>query len=137
MLPPQAVLVGQNIRQDVQWLGFEQGRDYSGMMDLQGLYRVWNPQFKSYSMWGQDQLAKVLLQWPKEEGHNAATDALKSLRLFHCYFDLQSRPGAWDAACDALVKAPIEPSFARQNPVYDGVCMGNRKTCKCGAPFFS
>ena len=28
-----------------------------------------------------------------------------------------------------------EPSFAKKFPIYDGVCMGNRKSCTCGAPF--
>ena len=31
----------------------------------------------------------------------------------------------------------LTPSFAVQNPTFDGVCQGNRKTCKCGQPFFS
>ena len=34
-------------------------------------------------------------------------------------------------------RLPLQPSFAKLHPEYDGVCMGNRKTCKCGAPFFS
>jgi len=34
-----------------------------------------------------------------------------------------------------LLAMPPEPSFAKQNPSYEGVCMGNRKTCTCGAPF--
>ena len=29
------------------------------------------------------------------------------------------------------------PSFAKRNPSFEGVCMGNRKTCTCGAAFFS
>ena len=36
---------------------------------------------------------------------------------------------------EALLAAEPEPSFAKRNPVFDGVCMGNRKACKCGAPF--
>jgi RNA exonuclease 4 len=30
-------------------------------MDLTGLFRVWNPTYKSFSVFGQDHLAKVLL----------------------------------------------------------------------------
>lgn len=66
-----------------------------------------------------------------------AVDAQKSMRLFHTYFDLHSRPGSWEQACQALLTAPVEMSFARRNPQFEGVCMGNRKTCTCGAPFFS
>eukprot|EP00967_Tisochrysis_lutea_P134611 scaffold237920_cov21-Tisochrysis_lutea.AAC.2 len=54
--------------------------------DLAGLYRVWNPQFKSWSVFGQDQVAKVLLQWGSDPaGHNALMDAIKSIRLFNHY----------------------------------------------------
>ena len=42
LLPRDAVLVGQNIGADVAWLGLAEGRDFEGMMDLQGLFRVWN-----------------------------------------------------------------------------------------------
>ncbi|GIL53438.1 hypothetical protein Vafri_9016 [Volvox africanus] len=42
ILPRDAVLIGQNIRQDVMWLGLKEGVDFEGMQDLQGLYRIWN-----------------------------------------------------------------------------------------------
>ena len=34
-----------------------------------------------------------------------------------------------------LLQTPPEPSFAKKNPSFEGCCMGNRKTCTCGAPF--
>ncbi len=37
---------------------------------------------------------------------------------------------------EALLAAKVEPSFAKRNPEFEGVCMGNRKNCVCGAPFF-
>ena len=43
---------------------------------------------------------------------------------------------ALDAAKQKLLESPPEPSFAKKNPSWEGVCMGNRKTCTCGAPFF-
>jgi hypothetical protein len=60
-LPRDAVLVGQNIRADVQWLGLKEGTDFAGMLDLAGLWRCWNAQYKSWSVFGQDHLARVLL----------------------------------------------------------------------------
>jgi RNA exonuclease 4 len=39
-------------------------------------------------------------------------------------------------AQELLLNTQPEPSFARKNPSFDGVCMGNRKTCTCGGPFF-
>jgi RNA exonuclease 4 len=32
---------------------------------------------------------------------------------------------------------PPKPAFAKLHPEFEGCCMGNRATCKCGAPFFS
>ncbi|KAL4445396.1 hypothetical protein ABPG77_011221 [Micractinium sp. CCAP 211/92] len=136
LLPPSAILVGQNIAKDVQWLGLKEGEHFEQMMDLTGLFRVWNPQYKSYSVFGQDHLAKVLLNWDTTVGgHDAVGDALKSIRLFKLYQQLQASPAQWAAAQAALLATPPAPSFARQNPSFEGVCMGNRKTCACGAPF--
>ena len=36
-----------------------------------------------------------------------------------------------------LLAVPPEPSFAKRFPSFEGVCQGNRRTCSCGAPFFS
>lgn len=36
---------------------------------------------------------------------------------------------------ERLLATPPEPSFAKKFPSYEGCCMGNRKTCVCGAPF--
>ena len=60
-LPKNAVLVGTNIRADVQWLGLKEGVDFASMIDLSGLFRVWNEQYKSWSQFAQDHVAKRLL----------------------------------------------------------------------------
>ncbi len=62
-------------------------------------------------------------------------DAVKSMRLFNLYHQLQQSPGEWQQAQQALLATPPEPSFARLNPSFEGVCMGNRRTCTCNAPF--
>lgn len=124
--------------QDVQWLGLKEGTDFQSCMDLAGLYRIWNPKYNSYSVFSQDHLAKVLLGWDLENmQHNAAFDALKSIKLFNLHQQMQQDQAQWQQAQQALLDAPPTLSFARQNPSYEGVCMGNRKSCSCGAPFFS
>ena len=68
-------------------------------MDLTGVYRVWNPRFKSWSVFSQDHLARVLLDWgPDAAGHDAVKDALKSVRLFNLYSQLQASPQEWQSA---------------------------------------
>ena len=145
VLPPTAILVGQNIMQDVRWLGLVEGRDFASLMDLQGLFRVWNPKYRTYSVWSQDHLAATLLGWPPAgEGiaHDAATDAAKSMRLFALHGELrrnrvskEESEAAWMFAEESLLTSEPAPSFARRNPSFEGVCMGGRKTCTCGAAF--
>lgn len=112
-LPPTAILVGQNISKDVQWLGLREGQHFQEvgwaggegaagggragigrmggcggngghswvtlrhrftlrppntntpntkqMMDLTGLFRVWNPQYKSWSVFGQVRRGREVL----------------------------------------------------------------------------
>lgn len=138
-LPTHAVLVGQNIAKDVQWLNLVEGTDFAGMLDLAGLWRVWNAQYNSWSVFGQDHLVKTLLGAEVAAQHDAASDALKSVRMFNYYNWLQSPQGggapALENAKARLLQTPPEPSFARKNPSFEGCCMGNRKTCTCGAPF--
>lgn len=144
-LPRNAVLVGQNIMQDVRWLGLSEGTDFASLMDLQGLFRVWNPKYKTYSVWSQDHLAATLLGWPPaSEGiaHDAATDAAKSMRLFALHGELRRNrvskaesDAAWKVAEEKLLGSQPAPSFAKRNPSFEGVCMGGRKTCVCGAAF--
>lgn len=38
-LPPNAVLVGQNIKKDVDWLQLVEGLDFASMIDLAALFR--------------------------------------------------------------------------------------------------
>lgn len=137
-LPREAALVGQSILIDVQWLGLKEGTDFASVVDLAGLYRVWNPRYNSWSMFSQDHCVKTLLGWDVDSmPHDAAADAVKSIRLFNYWQQLQTDPGSWAAAQQALLSAPPSQSFAKRNPSYEGVCMGNRRTCTCGAPFFS
>ena len=139
-LPQGAVLVGQNILKDVEWLGLKEGVDFAGVIDLAGLLRAWNARYGGFTVFSQDHCAKVLLGWDVDAAtHDAAWDAVKSVRLFNYYHAVmaQGGPAAWEQAQAALLAAPPTESFAKRNPTYEGVCMGNRKTCTCGAPFFS
>jgi RNA exonuclease 4 len=137
-LPPTATLVGQNILMDVGWLGLREGVDYAACIDLAGLYRVWNPKYNGWTAFSQDHCAQILLGWDVDAtAHDAALDAVKSVRLFNFWAAARTDPGRWAAAQAALLAAPPRESFAKRNPTYDGVCMGNRRTCTCGAPFFT
>lgn len=135
VLPTTAVLLGQNIGQDVRWLELKEGKDFQALLDLAGIYRTWNTKYNSWSIFGQDHVAKVLLNYPVVGSHDAVGDAIKSVRLYNLSQQLQQDPAAWQQAQQKLLAIPPEPSFAKKNPSYEGVCMGNRRTCVCGGPF--
>lgn len=131
-LPASAVLVGQNILQDVQWLGLREGVDFQSCMDLAGLYRVWNTKYNSWTVFGQDHVATVLLGWNLQDmSHNAAFDALKSIKLFNLYQQMQQDPAGWQRAQQALLDAPPTLSFAKQNPSYEGEAVFDVGPCCC------
>ena len=136
-LPQGATLVGQSISTDIKWLGLKEGTDFAGLIDLAGLYRVWNTQYKSWSVFGQEHVCRILLGIDEHtEAHNALTDAVKSVKLYNLHSRLQAGGEAgWAAAQQSLLATPPHPSFARRFPTFEGVCMGNKKTCQCGAPF--
>eukprot|EP00467_Chlorarachnion_reptans_P022390 CAMPEP_0114532964 /NCGR_PEP_ID=MMETSP0109-20121206/26970_1 /TAXON_ID=29199 /ORGANISM="Chlorarachnion reptans, Strain CCCM449" /LENGTH=585 /DNA_ID=CAMNT_0001716111 /DNA_START=255 /DNA_END=2012 /DNA_ORIENTATION=- len=136
LLPSNAVLVGQNILKDVQWVGLIEGKDFQGMRDLAGLYRVYNQNYKKYTYFSLQHEARALLAVIQEEPHDAATDAIISVRLYNLYQNISKNPRLMQAVEALLLNTPVEKSFAAKYPVYDKVCMGRRKECKCGAPFF-
>ena len=47
------------------------------------------------------------------------------------------KPETVRAMGERVLAQKPKPSFAKLHPEWEGCCMGNRQTCKCGAPFFS
>ena len=68
------------------------------LMDLAGIFRTWNTKYNSWSVFGQDHVANVLLNYPAKERHDAVGDAIKSVRLFNLSQQLQKDPAAWQQA---------------------------------------
>lgn len=131
-LSPDAILVGQNILKDVQWLQLAEGIDYRQLIDLSALLRVWNSARGEYTTFSQDHCAKVWLGVAEREHHNAVEDSIISMSLFNTYRFVQ-----WDAnrlyqLQQATLAAPRISGFSVKHPVIDGCCMGNRKQCNCG-----
>jgi len=135
VIPPSAVLVGQNILKDVQWLRLEEGADFSSMLDLAGLFATRHPQFKSLTFFSLAHEAKALLALDQAEMHHPAVDAGLSIRLYDLYLHLQQHPAEMERARALLLQTPVEGAFNKKFPVYEGVCMGNRKACTCGSPW--
>lgn len=150
-LPKNAILVGMNIRKDIEWLKLEEGKDFHSCYDLAGLFRVWNKDVRkgarsgSWTYFGLDHCAATWLNVQrgvdsatgKAGGHDAVRDAYDSMWLFNVYRQVQHDPVQLQLNQYRTLTTPPKPSFAKQNPTFENCCMGNRKTCVCGAPFFS
>jgi RNA exonuclease 4 len=135
-LPQNAVLVGQNILKDVQWLQLAEGVDYSSLIDIAPLFRAWDPKRGAYTAFSQDHCAKVWLGIEQRTVHSALEDAAISMSLFNRYRSLQWDPDALYNMQMATLQSPRVPGFSATHPTVDGCCMGNKKTCTCGAPFY-
>ena len=48
LLPPNALLVGQNIKKDVDWLQLVEGLDFASMIDLAALFRLVHKEHFAY-----------------------------------------------------------------------------------------
>ncbi|KAG8470149.1 hypothetical protein KFE25_008570 [Diacronema lutheri] len=140
-LPRDAILVGQNILKDVEWLGLKEGVDFACAIDLAALFRVWTSENR-YAYFSQDHTAAVWLRgtpFARAPGafHDALADAATSMALFHCFCRARTDLAKLAQLQQATLSAPRLASFAMQNPVFEGVCQGHRRTCTCGGPFFS
>lgn len=135
-LPKDAILVGQNILMDVEWLGLKEGEDFAGMQDLAGLWRVYNTKYNNFTYHSLHHKSKCLTGVRQVEPHDAATDSIISMRLFNLYTHLKDNKEELEKAHRLLMETPQDPAFKVLHPEYDGVCMGGRKTCTCGSAFF-
>ena len=135
-LSPNCVLVGQNILKDVQWLQLQEGLDYGLLIDLSALFRCWNPTRGEYTGFSQDHCAKVWLGIGDRPNHDALSDSAISMTLFNTYRGVQHDPNQLYQLQQATMAAPRTLGFSATHPTVDGCCMGNRKSCKCGAPAF-
>ena len=137
MLPQNAILIGQNILKDIEWLQLAEGVDFHSLIDLSGLFRVWNPTRGEFTSFSQDHCAKVWLGLPVRPNHTAMDDASVSMALFQTYMHVQYDQMKLYHLQYMTLMAERTPGFSSRYPVLDGCCMGNRKKCSCGAPFFS
>ena len=108
-LPPNAILVGQSILKDVQWLQLAEGVDYYSLIDLSALFRVWNQQRGQYTNFSQDHCAKVWIGVGERAHHNAIEDAAISMSLFNAYRMVQWEPNRLYQMQMATLSSPRIP----------------------------
>merc|ERR1719199_2503438 len=74
LLSPDTVLVGQNIGQDIKWLGLEEGRDYAKTVDLADVLQFFDPVERRYRVFSLEHTAKTWLEeeYGEDHPHDAA-----------------------------------------------------------------
>uniref|UniRef100_A0A7S3JUD6 C3H1-type domain-containing protein n=1 Tax=Aureoumbra lagunensis TaxID=44058 RepID=A0A7S3JUD6_9STRA len=139
ILPKNAVIVGHNIGQDAQWLGLHAPADVSSLLDTAALFRAYDPMKRRWNYFSQDHIAKVWLNKFRPPGghHDAVGDAMISMRLLHAFISVRRDSYQLELLKSQTINTPRAPSFAVTHPVFEGVCMGNRSLCQCGAPHFT
>merc|ERR1719361_765769 len=127
MLPSNAVLVGQNISMDLQWLGLVQGQDFSSFVDLRDVWRRWAPQYHGYTHYSLGHQSKCILGTPILK-HSASVDATITMKLFQYYLYCRKYSiQLLQSKITILHNTRIEPSFAKRNPTFEGVQMQSKK----------
>jgi DNA polymerase III epsilon subunit-like protein len=135
-LSPNALLIGQSIQRDVQWLQLAEGVDYHSLADLSTLLRVWNPQRGEHTSFSLDHCAKCWIGVDKRAApRQAIQEAAISMALFNAYRTVQWEPLRLFQMQQSTLAAERVPGFSALHPVVEGCCMGNRKRCTCGASF--
>lgn len=61
LLGPDVVLVGQGVKNDVEWLRLREGEDYQSTVDLGELFKTFNPRYSSYNFFSLSHEANTLL----------------------------------------------------------------------------
>ena len=61
VLGRDAVLVGQSVKSDIQWMQLEQGKDYASTVELGDLFKTYNSRYNNYSFFTLAHEANLLL----------------------------------------------------------------------------
>ena len=61
LLGPDVPLVGQGVKNDVNWLNLREGEDYSSTVELGELFKTYNPRFSNYNYFSLSHEANTLL----------------------------------------------------------------------------
>lgn len=155
-LPAEAILCGWGLHHDLEWCRLRQGEHFHDIVDVQKLYNVWNERYGNCTHFALSHAVRRLFggdstytkcvhvpSWKPSRGsahawmtglraHDSRYDAGMSLLLYEVWEEAK-KSGKVDMVKRVLEQGRPEPSFRVTNPVFEGVCMGNRKLCCCGA----
>ncbi|CAI8025137.1 Interferon-stimulated 20 kDa exonuclease-like 2 [Geodia barretti] len=135
ILSPEIVLVGQLVKNDVQWLKLREGEHFSCTVDLGELFKAYNHRFSNYNYFPLSHEANTLLyQGFISDERDQVTDAKASVQLLKKFY---ADSGRLEEAKKKLLRNRPPPSWVKQNNCrWEGVCLAAYfpEKCFCGAP---
>lgn len=132
-IPPNCCLVGHNVARHIGRLGLKKGVHFRDFLDVKECWRVWNKNFSDYTKFSLNHESSVLLNL-RSSGH-VPNDAILQMRVLQLYMAERHDPEQLHTRRKKLMATPVERAIHKRFPVIDGVCLGLRKNCQCGAPF--
>jgi DNA polymerase III epsilon subunit-like protein len=132
--PNDSILVGCNIKSDIDWLKLEKGVHYLDEINLCETYKAYNARYRNYTYFSLDDMSKCILgedQAAVGTAHSAERDAILSMKIFR----RSQEPGSVESDKRRLLKAGPTISWAKRNNYkYNGVCMAafSARFCTCG-----
>lgn len=134
-LPDNAILVGHCPEKDLEALGLEKGKHFKELFDLRNIWKVWNPDFQTYTRFSLDHLVKTVLNVAaSDKEQNAVLAGVHCIQLWNNYLWCreEGRQDNLQAIRRHIIESPRIPSFEDRTKVVDGVCLGAKRGCVCG-----
>ena len=135
LLPKNACLIGQNINNDIDWLKLKRGIHFRDSVDLRKIWRKWSKKHNSYTIFSLRHQAKCIVNIPEYAyAGSASYDGKIAMILFKTYIhNMFTNPLLIKQLKTKLSVTTAPKKFSSIKPFYNGVCMGNKLFCKCGA----
>lgn len=134
-LPKDAIVVGQKIDSDIDWMGLREGSDFADKIDLSEVFKLYNPKYGNMAYHSLVHEARYVLSMSRANAgaeHDPADDARMSVELWN---KVLANPGKLPDWQRMLRDTRPAPSVAKQlGHVIEGVCLCrfNPRLCVCG-----
>jgi len=136
-LPKQAILVGQNIGHDIEWMSLTVGTDFQDSVDTSEVFKGWNSKYNHmtyHSLLHEAQYVLKISTIDASKEHDPTMDATLSIQLWN---KVKEDPSRLPHYQQMLIRnRPSQSVSKRLGWRYEGVCMSkfNPATCICGMP---
>ena len=136
-LPKEAILVGQNIDHDIEWMHLTEGKDFQNSIDLAEVFKGWNSKYNHisyHSLLHEAQHVLKISTIDASKEHDPALDATLSVQLWN---KVKEDPSKLPQYQQMLIRnRPSQSVAKRLDWRYEGVCLSkfNASKCICGMP---